>query len=151
MALRVIHVGTPSRRDDALQYPFDDLQPVAPMNDALIPALANSEEAWTSEGCFIREILNDPRVPEASLAVARVAAGTTTELHRLTVAEWYLIKQGVGRMEVGDAAPFDVAAGDTVAIPAGTAQRITNAADEDLVFECLCIPRFTPDCYEALE
>lgn len=121
------------------------------MNEALIPARNNHEERWTSERCFIREILNDPRVPETSLAQARVEAGMVTELHRLSVAEWYLIKSGRGRMELGGGAAFDVGPGDSVAIPAGVAQRITNSGNTDLVFQCLCVPRFTPDCYEALE
>ena len=121
------------------------------MHEALIPGRNNNEERWTSERCFIREILNDPRVPETSLAEARVEAGMTTELHRLSVAEWYLIKSGRGLMELEHGAPFEVGPGDTVVIPAGAAQRITNCAESDLVFQCLCLPRFTPDCYEALE
>ena len=109
------------------------------------------QEVPTDERCFIREILNDERVPQFSIAEARVEPGVTTVLHRVTVDEWYRIRAGSGRMEVGDAAPFDVAAGDTVAIPAGTAQRITNTGRDDLRFECVCIPRFTPYCYTALD
>lgn len=121
------------------------------MNEALIPAGEEREELWTSERCYIREILNDPRVPETSLAESRVEAGMTTELHRLSVAEWYLITSGQGLMQVGNNAPFDVGPGDSVVIPAGTAQRITNQGETDLEFQCLCVPRFSPDCYEALE
>ena len=121
------------------------------MNEALIPGGPGHEEEWTSERCYIREILNDPRVADASLAESRVEPGVTTELHRLSVAEWYLIRAGRGLMQVGDAEPFEVGAGDTVVIPAGAAQRIGNLSDEDLEFLCLCLPRFTPDCYEALE
>ena len=54
-------------------------------------------------------------------------------------------------MQVGDSAPFAVAPGDTVIIPAGSAQRISNPGAADLVFQCLCLPRFTPDCYLSLE
>ena len=111
------------------------------MNDALIPAVARAEEKWTGERCYIREILNDERVPETSLAECRVEAGMTTELHRLSVDEWYLIRQGDGLMEVGDDAPFPVGPGDSVAIPAGVAQRITSRGDIDLIFQCLCIPK----------
>ena len=35
--------------------------------------------------------------------------------------------------------------------PAGTAQRITNTGESDLIFLCVCMPRFTPDSYESLE
>ena len=36
-------------------------------------------------------------------------------------------------------------------IPAGTAQQITNTGPEDLVFLCVCTPRFTPNCYRDSE
>ncbi len=121
------------------------------MNPFLIPAPDNAEERWTGERCFITERLNDARVPQVSMATARVEPGTTTELHQLAVNEWYLVRRGQGLMEVGDQAPFRVTGGDTVVIPAGVAQRITNTGDDDLEFDCVCIPRFSVDCYTALE
>jgi len=120
------------------------------MSDYLVSGGRPAEEQWTEERCYIREILNDPRVPEISLAEARVEPGVTTEWHRVAVAEWYVIRQGEGLMEVGDSRPFRVQPGDTVAIPAGTAQRITNTGVADLRFECLCTPRFRPELYEAI-
>ncbi len=120
------------------------------MPDALIPA-PDSAEVLTRERCYISELLNDERVPGVSLARCRVAPGVTTEWHRLAVAEHYVIATGHGRMELGEQAPFTVGPGDTVVIPAGVAQRIANAGDVDLVFQCICMPRFTPDCYEPLE
>ena len=116
----------------------------------LIHTKDTPEETWTVERCYIRELLNDDRVPEVSLAECRVEPGVTTELHRLTVAEWYLIQAGNGLMELGDSAPFPVTAGDVVAIPPQTPQRITNTGAGDLRFACLCLPRFRPECYEAL-
>ncbi|HUD96987.1 MAG TPA: cupin domain-containing protein [Woeseiaceae bacterium] len=109
------------------------------------------DEILTRERCFIREIVNDPAVPEASLAECRVEPGVTTELHRLSVAEWYFILRGIGRMEVAGESPFDVAEGDIVAIRVGASQCIRNQGDADLVFQCLCVPRFTPECYQSLE
>lgn len=111
----------------------------------------NREEVWTGERCFIRERMNDPAVPQVSLADCRVEPGTTTQLHRLAVDEWYLIEAGSGLMEVGGREPFPVGPGDHVAIAAGDSQRITNTGDDDLRFLCVCMPRFTPDCYESLE
>ncbi len=109
------------------------------------------QETWTSERCFIRERLNDPSVSDVSLAETRVEPGVTTELHRLTVNEWYIMSSGIGLMEVGDEEPFRVEPGDVVVIPADTSQRISNTGDEDLLFQCICMPRFTPESYESLE
>jgi mannose-6-phosphate isomerase-like protein (cupin superfamily) len=120
------------------------------MNDYLVRAGAGSEFP-TRERLYITERLNDPAIPGLSLADARVEPGVITELHRLSVDEWYVIQQGSGLMEVGGGTPFEVSPGDTVVISAGTSQRITNSGDGDLRFQCICRPRFTPDTYEGLE
>jgi mannose-6-phosphate isomerase-like protein (cupin superfamily) len=41
--------------------------------------------------------------------------------------------------------------GDVVVIPAGVPQQISNDGDSDLVFYCICTPRFRKAKYEALE
>lgn len=110
-----------------------------------------AEEILTGERCYIRELLNDPSVPQTSLAESRVAPGVTTELHRLSVAEWYIIQEGEGLMELGDGDPFEVRPGDVVAISHQMPQRITNTGPADLRFLCLCLPAFRPECYESLE
>jgi len=120
------------------------------MNENLVKAKKGAEFP-TRERVFITERLNDPAVPGWSLADARVEAGVTTELHRLSVGEWYVLQEGSGMMEVGDGEPFAVGPGDTVVIPSGVSQRIANTGDGNLLLQCICIPRFTPDCYEALE
>ena len=108
-------------------------------------------EHYTRERCYIRELVNDADHPGASLAHCRVAPGVLTERHALSVDEWYLVLSGRGEMHLGDAAPFEVAAGDTVVIPSGAAQQIRNTGQADLCFHCLCMPRFTPGCYTPLE
>lgn len=108
-------------------------------------------EILTGERCYIRELMNDPRIPETSLAECRVAPGVTTELHRLSVAEWYVIREGRGTMEVGGGEPFAVGPGDVVVIPHHSSQRIANHGPGDLRFLCLCLPAFRPECYESLE
>lgn len=118
---------------------------------ATVRKAGNSDEFRTRERCFIREITNSPDIPAFSLAESRVEPGVTTELHRLAVDEWYILSAGSGTMEVGDEGPVVVGPGDVVEIPAGTPQRITNRGDADLTFLCVCLPRFTPDCYESLE
>ena len=109
------------------------------------------DEVWTRERCYIRELLNDERQPEVSIAHTRVEPGVTTELHALSVAEWYVIKAGSGLMRVGDDLPFEVAPGDTVTIPKHVSQQITNTGREDLCFLCVCAPRFSQECYTSLE
>ncbi len=121
------------------------------MSETLIKGGEASEETWTGERCFITELMNDPTIPEVSLAQCRVLPGTTTQLHRLVVKEWYVVGKGSGLMDVGTEAPFEIGPGDTIAIPAGTSQRVTNTGDSDLLFQCVCIPRFVPECYESLE
>ena len=108
-------------------------------------------EVWTRERCFISELLNDPGWPELSLARCRVEPGVTTELHTLDVTEFYVIEQGEGLMHLGDAEPFCVGAGDAVTITQHEAQRITNTGKDDLVFLCVCTPRFLQDSYTSLE
>ncbi|MFQ6005054.1 MAG: cupin domain-containing protein [Woeseia sp.] len=121
------------------------------MHNSIVKGGSPRDEVWTGERCFIKELMNDPAIPEVSLAQCRVPPGTTTQLHRLSVDEWYVINQGSGLMEVGSDTPFEVCPGDTIAIPAGVSQRITNTGESDLVFHCVCIPRFRSDSYESLE
>jgi mannose-6-phosphate isomerase-like protein (cupin superfamily) len=109
-------------------------------------------EVFTDEGCFILELSNGPADPQLSVARARVIPGVTTRWHRLRdISERYLVLEGLGRVEVGEAAPRVVGPGEVVLIPPGTRQRITNTGATDLVFLALCTPRFTWDNYELLD
>lgn len=111
-----------------------------------------SNEFSTAERCSILEVWNDARDSDASIARACVAPGITTQPHRLRgVVERYLIVEGSGFVRVGDSIAQAVAPGDVVVIPAGVTQQIKNTGDTDLVFYCICSPRFTPECYETLE
>lgn len=108
-------------------------------------------EVWTDERCFITELLNSDSQPEVSIARTRVEPGVTTQLHQLSVFEWYVIESGQGLMRVGDETPFRVGPGDTVRIPKHAAQQITNTGRDDLVFLCVCAPKFSQECYTPLE
>ncbi len=119
------------------------------MTPTLLPSAAG-DPFPTRERCEIRELLNAPVDPAASLAEARVAPGATTELHVLPVDERYIVLRGEGRIELGGRWSR-IRAGDAALIPAGTPQRIENVGAEDLVFLCLCTPRFTPEAYRPLE
>lgn len=112
---------------------------------------AGGKEFWTEERCYITELLNDRASPDASLAVARVEPGVTTQLHKLVgVSERYIVRKGKGIIEV-DGIAHPLGAGDQAVIPADTAQRITNTGETDLEFYCLCVPRFRPGSYVSLE
>jgi len=66
------------------------------------------------------------------------------------VDERYVIMTGTGLMRTGTLMPTRVGPGDIVLIPAGVPQQISNVGESDLIFHCICTPRFTPGCYEAL-
>ncbi len=87
---------------------------------------AAQNEFWTPERCFIREIVNSPDIRDFSLAQTRVESGVTTELHRLSVKEWYIILSGHGQMEVGGKPAYTVVPGDVVAIPAETSSNLRD-------------------------
>lgn len=108
-------------------------------------------EVLTDERCYIAELINDSKQPGASLARCRVLPGVLTQLHSLSVHEWYVIQQGHGEMFVDQQAGYAVKPGDVVSIAPHTAQQIRNSGTEDLVFECLCVPRFEEACYRSLE
>lgn len=110
------------------------------------------KEFFTPERCYISEIWNSSEEERLSIVRARVEPGVRTVLHYLEgVDERYLITAGNGRVEVGDLPATEVSAGDVVIIPAGTPQRITNIGETDLVFYCVCTPRFNQDCYHEVE
>ena len=111
-----------------------------------------SQEFYTPEGCYILELSNSAEDPAASIARARVAPGATTRWHRVRdTVERYIILEGKGRVEVGSLPLREVTPGDVVLIPPDCRQRITNTGRQDLIFLCLCTPRFIPEAYEDLE
>ena len=104
-------------------------------------------EFATAERCHIIELSNSDADPDCSIARARVPVGVTTRWHRLEgIAERYVILEGTGRVEIGDAAE-DVGPGDVALIPPRCRQRIANAGPTDLVFLAICTPRFRAEAY----
>lgn len=123
----------------------------APVQPAILTYQAETE-FFTAELCHINELSNSAADEELSVAVARVEPGVTTCWHRLRdTTERYVILSGQALVEVGDLAPRPLKVWDSVVIPAGCRQRITNTGSVDLVFLALCTPRFRPEVYEALE
>ena len=102
-------------------------------------------EYLTPERCYIAENFSDKDV---SIARATVKPGITTKAHHLTkIQEIYIITAGEGEVTFGSLESTNVSVGDVIVIPAGVSQKITNTGQTDLVFYCVCTPRFTEDCY----
>ena len=110
----------------------------------------NPDEFWLDERIYVREIMNSPEEPELSLARFRVPAGSTTQLHSLTITEWYLMESGAGVVEV-NGHKIAMKAGDNLRINPGQSQRVINDSSEELVFQSICTPRWTHECYTNLE
>jgi len=109
-------------------------------------------EYYFEEGCYIIELHNTADDPAVSVARARVTPGRTTRWHYLEgICERYLLVEGIGRVEIGDEAPRKVRPGDTVVIPAGCRQRITNIGTDDLLFLAVCTPHFVINAYRDLD
>jgi mannose-6-phosphate isomerase-like protein (cupin superfamily) len=103
-------------------------------------------EYLTPERCYIAENHSDPTV---SIARATIKPGVTTKAHHLKegVQEIYIITSGKGVVKIGNLDPTEVNVGDVVVIPSLTSQKVTNTGSTDLLFYCVCTPRFTEACY----
>lgn len=108
------------------------------------------KEFWIEEGCHINELWNVPTDSHLSVALARLAPLRTTENHLLEkTAEKYIILEGIGEMNVNGSKNI-VKKYDVINIPADTPQFITNLSDtEDLIFLCICTPKFENQCYKS--
>jgi mannose-6-phosphate isomerase-like protein (cupin superfamily) len=119
---------------------------------SLLLSVDPAAEYFTDERCHILELSNSTDDPDVSIARARVEPGVTTKQHRVVdTVERYVIIEGAGQVHVAGLDSQPVAAGDVVVIPAGVAQAITNTGDSDLIFLCICNPRFVWENYASLE
>jgi mannose-6-phosphate isomerase-like protein (cupin superfamily) len=110
-----------------------------------------AQEFLTPERCYIVETYATDE-DSMSIARARVEPGVTTAWHLVEhTTERYIIAEGRGRVEVGDFPAVDVGPGDVVMIPSATRQRIANVGAVDLIFYCVCTPRFHSKNYRSLE
>jgi mannose-6-phosphate isomerase-like protein (cupin superfamily) len=109
-------------------------------------------EYYTEERCYITELHKTSEDPACSIARARVEPGVTTRSHILKgTIERYVILEGGGLVEVGKEPPRPVHPMDIITIPAETRQRIKNTGKADLIFLCICTPRFDQANYLDLE
>ncbi len=109
-------------------------------------------EVLIEEGCHIVELHNSDTDEDCSIARARLGPGKTTRLHCLaTTIERYVILEGAGEVQLDRAEPQPVHPLDVVNIPADVPQCITNTGQTDLVFLCICTPRFVAENFRDLE
>lgn len=116
-------------------------------------ASADRQAFPTRDGSLIRELVHPRRDPvvSQSLALAEVAPGALTRLHRhRSSEEIYHVIAGNGTMRLGDES-FPVGVGDSVVIPPGTAHCIANTGDSVLRFYCCCAPAYADDDTELLD
>lgn len=118
------------------------------LEEVMISEYRLHKEFYTHERCHIIELYNDFKDEGCSIARARVEPGVTTRLHALQgITERYVILEGAGQVEIDGDKPKTVGPLDVVAIPAGASQKITNIGGTDLVFLCVCTPRFMIENY----
>jgi mannose-6-phosphate isomerase-like protein (cupin superfamily) len=109
-------------------------------------------EYYTKERCYITELHNTELDPSVSIASARVTPGVTTAWHSVSsTEERYLITHGKGCAETDDTCGVFLNVGDSIIIPAGARQRIRNTGETDLIFLCICTPRFDWVNYNSFE
>jgi mannose-6-phosphate isomerase-like protein (cupin superfamily) len=101
----------------------------------------------TPERCYVAENYSS-KDNKVSIAIATVKPGVTTVAHHLEgIEEIYIITQGTGIIDIKGIEPTKVTVGDVIVIPKGTSQRIKNVGNCDLVFYCVCTPKFTQEQY----
>ena len=121
------------------------------MTDSGIVRSDSRNEKYLDERCFITEILNTESHSDISIAKARVLPGITTALHKVKyTSEKYYILSGTGEVEIDGVISGQVKSGDLVLIPQNITQRIKNTGADDLIFLCVCTPRFEPENYEEV-
>ena len=108
-----------------------------------------AKEFYIDEGCHIIEILNQADHPDISISRARVEPHQSTEIHYLDkTVEIYYILSGEGIAVIGNES-IKIKPGDLIHIPADVDQHVINQSGEDLLFLCICSPRWTPAIYKS--
>jgi mannose-6-phosphate isomerase-like protein (cupin superfamily) len=109
-----------------------------------------ASEFYTDEGCYITELSNTSNDEDCSIALARVKPGVTTEVHYLKgTVERYVILEGEGEMTSGNQQGHVLQPMDTLVIKADEPQSIRNTGTQDLLFLCVCTPRFQQTHYRT--
>jgi mannose-6-phosphate isomerase-like protein (cupin superfamily) len=101
----------------------------------------------TLDGSRIRELAGPSwtQARNQSLAEATVPpGGETAEHYHPRAEELYYFVAGTGRMRLG-ADEAEVRVGDCVVIPPGSAHKLWNSGEHDLVLLCCCAPAYSDD------
>lgn len=110
------------------------------------------QQFTTSERCTINELFNHIDDDTCSIAKASVAPGVTTQLHAVkNTIERYVILEGEGEVTINHSQAKTVSYLDVVTIPAGIPQKIKNCGQNELIFLCICTPRFEQKNYINIE
>ncbi len=109
------------------------------------------EEFYTNEKCHIIEMMNIPDIENISISRARVEPRITTQNHALHFDEVYYVLSGKGEMQINNGELKTLEPGDIAFIKKGSSQKITNVLNVDLIFLCVCTPRFKVEGYESTE
>lgn len=116
-------------------------------------AYGHADPYVTKDGSTIRELMH-PVVhgnSYLSLAEARVPPGSSTILHMHGVTEEvYHIISGSCFMILGED-KFRIGSGDTICILPGTAHKVDNISEVELVILCCCSPAYSHDDTQLLE
>jgi len=118
----------------------------------LIKRLKDCKEITAGDRTRLRELLHPARHAVAlrySLAVAWLALGARSRVHRLKTAEVYYIVRGTGGMHIDEEAA-EVTTGDAVYIPPGSVQWLENTGEEEIEFLCIVDPAWRPEDEQVL-
>jgi mannose-6-phosphate isomerase-like protein (cupin superfamily) len=118
----------------------------------LIKRLKECAEITAGDRTRLRELLHPARDPvqvRCSLAVAWLAPGARSRVHRLKTAEVYYLVRGTGMMHIGEEVA-EVTSGDAVYIPPDSVQWLENAGNEEIEFLCIVDPAWRPEDEQVL-
>ncbi|MFZ0171470.1 MAG: phosphomannose isomerase type II C-terminal cupin domain [Acidimicrobiales bacterium] len=97
------------------------------MSDASVFERETDERPW---GSYV--VLDEAVDHKVKRIVVLPHKRLSLQVHRLRSEHWFVV-EGAGLVTLGDAT-VSVGAGDSVDIPVGTAHRVENTGDVDLVF-----------------
>ncbi len=109
--------------------------------------LERLESFITADGSAIRELAGPAwtAARHQSLAEATLPpGGETAEHYHPQAEEVYYFVAGEGRMRLG-VQETEIAVGDCVVIPPGTAHKLWNTGSDRLVLLCCCAPAYSDD------